>query len=148
MANRIHVAGEYRSVEYEAYASGIYPGMLVAVNSSGEIAVHATEGGRHEKLFVEEQALRGKTVDDVTTSGDKVVCILGLPGTEIYALLEDGQNVSIGTELISAGNGKLKAASDLESGETLAQVVAISLEAEDLTGSSTSDTLIKVRLVA
>jgi len=146
MANRIHSKGTFRAEEIVAGAAGIYPGMLLTRGASG-VVVHATEGGRHEKMFALEDALQGQTVDDVYTSGEIVFLILPNLGSEVYALLEDGQNVVVGTELISAGNGKLKAVADLESGETLSQVVGVAAEAKDLTGSNTEDTLIRVCIV-
>jgi len=147
MANRIHSKGSFRQEEIVAGGAGIYPGMLLTRGATG-VVVHATEGGRHEKMFALEDALQGHTVDTVYTSGDIVFCIMPNVGSEVYALLEDGQNVVVGQELISAGNGKLKALSDLESGETASEIVGVAAEAKDLTGSNTADTLIRVSIVA
>jgi len=146
MANRIHSKGAFRYEEFDAGEAGIYPGMLLEVNSSGDVIKHNTEGARAEKMFAQEDALQGKTVDDVYTANNPVGCILPVSGSEVNALIEDGQDISIGEELISAGNGCLKSASDLESGETLSEVIAIAAEACDLTGSGTSNTLAAVRV--
>lgn len=145
--NRIHAKGDYRQIEHDAAAAGIYPGMLLKVNSSDNVAVHDTEGGRGECLIAAEDALQGNTVSTVYTVSTPVTCILCQKGTEFYGLLEDGQNAVIGSELMSTGDGKFKLASDLESGETLSQVIAIAVEAKDLTGSNTSDTLTRMRCV-
>ena len=59
----------------------------------------------------------------------------------------DGQDVSTGDQLISAGNGKLKVLSDLESGETVEQIVGIATEDCDLTVSNSDDTLSPVRIL-
>ena len=147
MANRIHSKGPFRQEEAIAHAAGVYPGMLVMLNSDGEVAVHATEGGRAEAAFAMEDALQGKTVDDVYTVGTIVTYILPGKGSVVNAMIEDGQDVAIGDHLISAGNGKLKVSTDIESGETLSQVIAVAEEACDLTGSDTSDTLSAVRIL-
>ena len=143
---RVHSKGDYRQEEAIAGAAGIYPGMLLKLNASGEVVVHSTEGGRAEKAFAAEDALQGGTVSTVYTNGSVVTYILPVPGAVINALIEDGQDIAIGDELISAGNGKLKDATDLESGETLSEVIAIAEEACDLTVSNSSDTLSAVRI--
>ena len=146
MANRIHHKGKYQTVEYNAGGT-ITPGMLLTLGSAGTVTAHATEGGRAEALFAQEDALQGKTISQNYTSGNPVSCILPMKGSSVNVLVEDGQDVSIGNELISAGNGKFKVASDLESGETLSQVICIALEANDLTGSNSSDTISAARIV-
>jgi len=146
MANRVHNKGHYRQVEHNAGGT-VTPGMLLTLGSADTVIAHATEGGRHEALFAQEDSLQGKTIAQNYSSGNPVNCILPAKGSVINGLIEDGQDVSIGDELISAGNGKLKVATDLESGETLSQVVGIATEANDLTGSNTSDTVSAVRIV-
>lgn len=150
MANRIHSKGTFRYEEFSAGEAGIYPGMLLSVNSSGKVIKHADEGGRAERLFAQEDALQGLTVDDVYTysasAPEPVGCLLLTPGSEINALIEAGQDIAIGEELISAANGCLKSATDIESGEVLAEVVAIAVEACDLTASGAANTLSAVRI--
>ncbi len=146
--NKILLKGNYgRREEAVAGAAGLYPGMLVKLNSSGQVVVHDDEGGFAERCFVLEDVLQGKTKSDVYTINDIVSLHLALPGDEVQGLIEDGQNISVGDQLISAGNGKLKAASGLESGETLEQVIAIATADCDLTGSGTTDTLSPVRVL-
>jgi len=144
---RIHGKGLFLQEEYVAAAAGIYPGMLVKMDSSGNVAVHADEGGRAELMLAIEDVLQGKTVSTVYTISTIVTCILPCKGGEVNALIEDGQNVAIGDHLISAGNGKFKVASDLESGETYDETLLVAVEACDLTGSATSDTLCACRVV-
>jgi hypothetical protein len=149
MANRIHSKGTYRQVELIAAEAGIYPGMLLKVNTSGQVIKHDVEGGElgDEALFAMEDALQGNTVDTVYENGARVTCILPNKGSVINGLIEDGQNVAIGNKIISAGNGKLKVSSDLESGETLAHVQGVAEEARDLTVSNSSDTISAIRIV-
>lgn len=147
MANRIHNKGTFQYDEFVAGEAGIYPGMLLSVNSLGKVIKHADEGGRAEKLFAQEDALQGKTVDDVYTIANTVGCILPAQGSVVNALIEVGQNIAIGDKLISAGNGCLKAASDIDSGETFDEVIAIAAEACDLRDSGDVNTLAAVRVV-
>ena len=149
MANRIHSKGPFRHEEAVAGEAGIYPGMLLKLNTSGQVVKHTTEGGRlgDEVLIAEEDALQGNTVDTVYTSGAIVSYLIAPKGSVINMLIEDGQDLSIGERVMSAGNGKLKSVDDIESGDTLAHVVGVAEEARDLTGSNSSDTISAVRIV-
>jgi hypothetical protein len=144
--NRITGAGEFRWEE--ALAGGtITPGMLVALQSDGTVEVHADEGGYSERAFATENALVGETIDHDYASGENVFFALGAPGAEVYAFIQAGQTISIGEQLISAADGTLKAADDIDSGETLDQTIAVALEAIDLSDTSDVDTRIMVRLL-
>lgn len=147
--HRIHSKGSYRHDEAYAAEAGIYPGMLLTLNSSGKLAIHSTEGGvlGDEKIVAEEDALQGKTVDTVYTIDTIASYMIPNKGSVVNMLIEDGQDISIGDKLISAGNGKLKVTTDLESGETLANVVGISEANIDLTGSDSEDTISPVRII-
>jgi len=149
MANRVHNKGTFRQEEAYAAEAGIYPGMLLKLDSDGKLAIHTTEGGvlGDENLFAMEDALQGKTVDDVYTISTIVTYMIPNVGSVVNALIEAGQDVSIGDKLMSAGNGKLKVTTDIESGETLAKVVGIAEDVCDLSGSGASDTLCAVRIV-
>ena len=149
MANRIWNKGEFRQEENVAAEAGIYPGMLLTLDSANKVAIHADEGGAlgGEAIFAVEDALQGKTIDDVYAISTIVTTVIPNKGSVINALIEDGQDISIGDKMISAGNGKLKVSTNLESGETLANVVGIATEAIDLTGSNSDDTISAVRIV-
>ncbi|MDD5502848.1 MAG: hypothetical protein PHH26_05230 [Candidatus Thermoplasmatota archaeon] len=144
MASTIHSKGEYRLEEFDAGEAGIYPGMLIKLNSDGDVIKHDEEGGRGLAMFAAEDALQGNTVSTEYASGARVTCYLPSKGSEVHALIENGQDISIGEQLISASNGKLKSINDLESGKTVFQVIAVAAEACDLTGSNSSDTLSRV----
>ena len=144
---RVHGKGDYRQEEIIAGEAGIYPGMLVELNSSGYVIKHDDEGGRGEAMIAQEDVLQGKTKDTVYTISTIVTVILPVKGAEVNLLIEDAQDVSIGSPLISAGNGLFKVASDLESGETYDEVIAYAVEACDLTGSDSDDTLCAARIV-
>lgn len=143
-SNRIHIKGGYSYEEYTIGEANLYPGMLVELNSSGNVVAHDDEGGRGVCMILMEDALQGNTVDTVYTNATVGLVIQPYKGTEVNVLIEDGQNIAIGTELISAGNGKFKAKADLESGETHDQTIGVAAEACDLTGSNSSDTLCRM----
>lgn len=149
MANMVHSKGPFEQDEAKAGEAGILPGMLIKLNSSGQVIKHTTEGGilGDEKLFAIEDALQGKNADQVYDNGTRVTYIVAPPGSTINMLIEDGQDISIGDKIMSAGNGLLKETTDLESGETLAQVIGVATEENDLTGSNTSNTRSQVRIV-
>lgn len=149
MANTIKGKGTFRQEEAVAGEAGIYPGMLLKMNSSGQVVMHSTEGGvlGDEVLIAAEDALQGNTVDTVYTVSTPVTYLVPNKGSEVRMLIEDGQDIAVGDKIMSAGNGLLKETTDLESGETLASVVGVALEANDLTGSNTSNTLSLVRVV-
>ena len=94
--NRIHSKGEYTQEEYVAGEAGIYPGMLVELHADGLLYRHSVENGRNEKMFAQEDALQGKTVNDVYAIGSIVTVILPHLGCEVWGLLEDAQDVHIG----------------------------------------------------
>ena len=144
---RIHNKGDYRQEERDATAVAIQPGMLIMLTSTGAVQAHNVEGGRAEAFVAGEDALQGKTVTDNYAVSAKVTCLLPAKGSVVNMLIEDGQDIAIGDELISAGNGTLKEGSDLESGETLSKVIFIAEEVCDLTGSDTSNTLCACRVL-
>lgn len=149
IANRIEAKGPVIYEEAAAGEAGIYPGMLLKMNSSGEVIKHTTEGGvlGDETLIATEDAGQGRNVDTVYTSGDIVFYLVPQKGAEVRMLIEDGQDIAIGERVMSAGNGKLKDVADIESGDTLTHVVGVAMEANDLTGSNTSDKISRIRVV-
>jgi hypothetical protein len=147
-ARRIHSKGPFTREEYDAGEAGIYPGMLLKLASDGDVEIHDDENGRAEALFAEEDASQGKTVDDVYIVDNVVSCILPQLGCEIRALIQDGQDISIGDRLVSAGDGTLKALGTLDSEAVDVFVIAVAMEACDLSGSNSSNTLCRVRITA
>ena len=147
MSNRIHLKGSYRHEEAIAGAAGIYPGMLVMLNSSGEVVVHATAGGWAEKAFAEEDALQGHTIDTVYEDDSVVSYVLPEQGGEVNVMLKEGYDYSIGTQLVSAGDGTLMPYDDMESDGTVLEVLAVCTEALDLTVSGAEDIVSPVRVL-
>jgi len=147
MSNTIVLKGDRRYEEHIAGEGGIYPGMLLKLNSLGKVIKHDTEGGVAERLFAEEDALQGKTVDDVYTIANIVACILALPGSVVNVLVEAGQDVAIGQTMISAANGKMKAANDVDTSVGVVQTIGMMEEACDLSGVGAVDTLAAMRVI-
>jgi len=143
---RIHGKGPYTHDEANASEAGIYPGMLLELDSAGGVIMHNTENGRMEALFAEEDALQGKTVSDVYTNGSKVSLILPGLGCEVCALLADGEDVLIGDYLVSNGDGCLKKQTD-DSDAIDVFTVGVSMEAKNLEDdSAVTNQLIMIRI--
>ncbi len=144
-SNTIQLDGDGFIAE-EAVGSGtILPGMLLEKTSAGLVQAHSDEGGRSQKMVAVEDALQGKTVDDSYSTGALIQYHIERPGTRFQGLLTAGETVVKGQALISAGDGKLIAATSIASGEDLDEVTAYAEEAVDLSGSDAVDTLIAVR---
>lgn len=147
--NRIHSKGPYTHEEYDAGEAGIYPGMLVKLDVDGDVTMHNVQGGRAEAMFAEEDALQGRTVDQVMTVDEVMPVIIPGLGSEIRARFQDGVDLSIGDRVVSAGDGTLIALGDLDSGAVDIFVIGIMMEALDLTGSEAStERLARIRITA
>ncbi len=140
---RIHSKGDFRQEEAVAGEAGIYPGMLLKLNSSGQVVKHSTAGGvlGDEVLVAIEDVLQGKTVATVYASGSIVSYIIPQKGSVVNMLIADEQDIAIADKIISNGDGKLK-----ETTGTPAATIGVAEEACDLTGSASDDTLCSVRI--
>jgi len=92
-----------------ANTSGVLPGHLLYVMTTGKVAVHAVAGGNCEKLIAIEDELQGRGIDTAYASGSRVTYIVAQRGDWVNALLADGQNVAVGAPLMSNGAGRLTA---------------------------------------
>lgn len=140
MSNTIHLKGERVFEQSRAAGATLTPGQLVMLNSSDAYVVHATSGGFASRTVVEEDALQGKTIAGTYASGDLVAVSHNAPGGESYVFLKAGENVAKGDHLISGGDGTL-----IKTTGTPSQIMAIALEAKDLSASSAVNTRIRVR---
>jgi len=144
--NQVHLIGTFRREEADA-AVILSPGMLAEYESAGEMQPHSTEGGDALLMFAVEDALQGNTLDDDYAVGDLVSANIEAAGNDVQAFLKVGENVAIGDELISAGDGYLIANGSESSGVTVKRIVAIAREALDLSGSGDVTTLMRVTLL-
>jgi hypothetical protein len=136
----IALKGEYTRKERICGSGAITPGMLLELQSDNTVLPHGTAGGFVNRWFALENDLVGKGVGDPATAStddyasDETVQIAAFePGAEAYALLKSGQNVAIGTFLVSDGAGRLQAASSAGADEGL---VGVALEAVNAAGGA------------
>lgn len=117
--------------------AAITPGHFVELMSTKKVKVHATAGGAVlPKMVAVEDDLQGKTISDAYAAAAPCQVNVLWPGDEVWAILANGENAAIGDKLISAGDGTLK---ELTSQTTDESVVAIALEALDMSDSSAAD---------
>ena len=141
----------------ELLAGGaITPGHLVERSSTaGDVVVHSTAGGNAIAAFAVENDIAGDEITVAYANNETVQYDVFSPGDEVYALLQGaGTAVIIGSFLESAGDGTLRlhVAPDLEvSGAApdlqVKPIVAIALEALDISASGTADGRIQVEIV-
>ena len=137
--HQVHLIGDFR--REEAVAAGtISPGMLIEETSAGKLQAHSTSGGVAQRLVAEVDALQGNTLDDDYSADDLVSANVELPGNEVQMFLKAGENVAIGADLESAGDGTLQA-------YTSGAVLANAREALDLSASGAVATLMQVMLL-
>jgi len=149
MANRIHSKGPYTHDEKLAGEAGIYPGMLVALQTDDTVDMHDAQGGRAEAMFAEEDALQGNTVNTVYAVDEMVMLILPGLGGEVRARFQDGVDLDIGDRVVSAGDGTLIGLGTLDSEAIDIHVIGVMMEALDLTGSEAStERLARIRITA
>lgn len=143
---RIQLTKDFRQIEREAGEAGIYPGMLVQLNSDNEFVKQTTEGENALTVFALEDALQGNTVDDVYTSGDVLQGTIPKKGARVQARLAAGTNYTTGTYLSPDGNGYLEAVSAASSGVT-PNKVALLMEDIDLSASGAEASLAVVTVL-
>lgn len=134
-AKTIVLKGQGTRKERIAVAA-ITPGHLVEITSANKVQVHSTAGGLAQKAFAVEDDLQGNTIADAYAASAMVQYNVMLPGDEVNAIIADGENIAIGDKLVSAGDGTLK---EQTSETTDESVVAIAVEACDMSGSSAAD---------
>lgn len=107
---KIHLGGPKVAVNVHHCTEAITPGMLVMRHVSSGIKVKkSTRTGLKNTMFAVEASMLNTAYDVDYASGDLVECIVGAPGTSVYAIIASGANIAAGARLTDAGNGKLKA---------------------------------------
>ncbi len=142
---QILLIGPPTQMERDA-ADAITPGMLVELNSGGDVIPHNTAGGWSDKWLAVESAITGDDIDHPYLAGE--VCLFNAcrPGDEVLLTINDGENIAIGDDLESAGNGKVRSVAGEESaggGGAFMNKVARALQAIDMTDSSGGDPTFK-----
>ena len=138
-ANTIIIKGTGVRCERVANAA-ITPGHLVELMSTDKVRVHATAGGVAQSAFAVEDELQGRDIDTAYAADAKVQFNVFRKGDVVNALISNGEDIDIGDKLVSAGDGTLKeATADSSAVETEEYVVAIAVEACDMSDSSAAD---------
>ena len=136
----------YKTIKVKKYSDNIVeltgsgaitPGMLVEESAADTCRAHNTAGGNAIPMFALEDELQGKTINENYASGNPVQVWIPAAGDEPFAILADGEDISINDPLESNGDGSLRKHDTEASGEDHpACIVAYALEAKDLSGSS------------
>ena len=139
----------YVNIRDEKVAAGtIIPGMLVERTSADKVQAHSRAGGPVNALFALEDENQGNDIDDNYAATSLVKLWRPVPGEQVYAIADDdtGDAIAIGDYLESAGDGRLRKATNLTSAGTKefpGNIVGVALEAVS-TGSPASRILIEV----
>lgn len=104
-----------RGIRKEAKAGGaVTPGHLVKLNSSGEVVVHATAGGKAQRAFAVENELAGDEISVAYAQNDTCFYEVVGAGAEVYGLVAaSAAAIVIGDLLESAGDGTLRKAGNI-----------------------------------
>jgi len=145
--NQSHLLGLFNREEERA-ESEITPAMLCELIAGGNVQPHSTEGGRAERMFAEVDGLQGANQDTAYAAESLVALNIEYIGSETQAWLKVGEDVDIGDELISAGDGTLIKNGNEDSSTTVVEVIAIAREAKDLSVSGAVVSRIRVRVCA
>jgi hypothetical protein len=126
-------------VKEEKADAGITPGHLLERTATG-VKVHATAGGKAQRIFALEDENQGKEIGDAYSASDKCFFKTFRPGDLVLARIKNGENIAIGDWLVSGGNGELIEASADSSGTIVEEdCVAVAVAACDMSGSSGAD---------
>jgi hypothetical protein len=144
----ILLLGDVIYKEAKTSAGAILPGHLIEKITGGVVRKHATAGGNAQAMFAYEDEGQGKTIDDVYAANTIVKYIIPVRGAEVNAILKNGENVVAGDFLESAGGGELqKHVADVDLNHPGSadftvythQIVAVAMEAVNMSGSSAVD---------
>jgi hypothetical protein len=106
--HKILLGGDPEIEEFPA-AAAITPGMLVYLNSSGQVAVQVTAGANVMPWFALESLDGDKTIDDAYAQYNRVRVAKCKGGEKIYAYLVNGDGaVHVGDWLESGGSGYVR----------------------------------------
>lgn len=107
----------------------VTPGHLIELGGSNDIQKHSTASGNAQRAFALENDLVGDGIDDAYASDDTVQYGVFGRGARVYAWLAYGEDVAIGAQLESAGDGALQEHTAVGSAVEVEAVVAVATEA-------------------
>jgi len=139
MPNTVKLKNYSNHIEEGLAAAAITPGMLCELSSTANTyQKHSSAGENAARIFALEDELQGKGIDDDYSAADRVQLWYPAPGDMVYAILEDGENVSRGDLLESAGTGNLRKHSASSAGVVEYPEAVVAQAAEDLNLSASS----------
>ena len=151
MAKKTIKIKDYLHINEEYNAAGaITPGHLLELASATTVKVHASAGESVLPMIALEDELQGKTISDAYASAAPVQVWIPQRGDIANMLLKNGENVSVGDFLESAGDGTLQkytaqteslGADSSGNINTFypANIVGVAIEAVDISDSSGAD---------
>jgi len=83
----------------------IYPGMLVALDADGEFELLGTSGYGADFYIADMNVAEQKSATDALTIGDTASAFIPQVGCTYNLVLADGQDVAVGANLTSGGDG-------------------------------------------
>jgi hypothetical protein len=156
MSNSIILKDFLKVFEEYVAAGTITPGMVVEYTSAGKVQAHSSAGQNVIPMIATEDELQGNDIDDDYSADDQVFCWIPQRGAQALLIVNNGEDISKGDLLESAGNGKVqKYTADVETDSASdvltvypKQIIGEALEAVDMSGSSAADPSgrIKVRI--
>lgn len=123
----------------------ITPGMIIELYTDTDKAKwrpHASAAEMVSVVVALEKSLHNKTIDDTYAINDLVLAAHLRHGSEFYALVPSGQDISSGEFMQSNGDGKLKTASATTAAANVAR-----FQARETIGAVTADTRCRVVVV-
>ena len=149
----IQLQGAEQCIRREAIAGGaITPGMIVELTNaaSDTVVVHNSAGENVVPIAVAvEDDLQGNGITTAYASASMVQYNIQAPGSVFYGLVNDGENITKGAILESAGNGKVQAHAASSAGalEYPRAIVGVALDAVDMSDSSGADPNGRIRIL-
>jgi hypothetical protein len=139
----VKLNGSVAYEERDAGEAGIYPGMIVKIDTDGDVIKNNSQEVKVPLLVAIEDSLQGNLSSTVYTLNYPVRIMQFKPGEEFHGRLATHMTVSVGELLTADGAGCFKAAADSGIGND--QCVAMALEAADT--DATNSELVLMRAI-
>ena len=137
--------GNFINEEYVAGAASIKPGMLLMLNSSGNAVVHNLGETVTSLMIGDLDALQGSIQTTAYTNGAAIPVTFPSKGSVVNVLVENGETVSIGSKLASAGDGYFMVVETATSGSFNSGIMLEAIEGQ--TAALSAATLVACRVL-
>lgn len=88
--------------------AAVTPGHIMAVDAANLVKPHNVSGGKAQMRVAIEDALQGRTIDDVYQINDRVREVILLPGDQFWGWIVAGANATPALQMSSNGDGTFK----------------------------------------